>query len=864
MSGSATHANGSDHFIPPDVIYCGFTRISPIPRAQYYEKALSPATANEIVLTISILGPDRHNFTASIDKQADLQTLARTVEALLSERHIIVACLIDLGTDNPLRWSDTVDDVLDTDSVVGVIPLSDATLFRTMQMSDTVRPARPSVERSTTAASTITTKSQSAPLPQLEFIQTAPERPTLMSPAGSTYGALGRPAADGGYLIDTALVRRRSDMQKPSLRALRILRPSNGAKRSSSTLPAVEPFAKTYIPPLPSSPIPKAIQSPLSRICSNSISLLAFFRFCTRKKTLCELLYWLDTSTTLISEDYIHRTYMRNDAPLKLNIPREVSTTIEARELLRDGILAYSEKGFERSPEGLRVQQLQSEKEALFRQAAITLSGPGGDERKKFVDLLAKALDPEDTSILSLKERKSLETRHAVLAQVCGQYFPGNQVDTKNYFEYEEEHMTKPERLRLANRRTVYNGLFDRRLSFKQASQNSVTTRSIKRPLLGAAGGFFKPQPSRVSSFATAQIDEVMPMEDSSITGWTDVASESDPKTLHSRISSRTSLLQSQDNTSSWPNGAASPTPSQTSHQTQVASMSSSTDLVEFAETTNGTLSADNRKADLVRRQQKLRNILGASPQEVLDRQGSPQIVGDLRSFGVPRASSPTPSNHSRFTVASHGSRMSLSRAEQDEENERRSQVRRAAKLYAMFGEHTDSPNSVPSYRQRPRSQQSSQTIFSRPPSSASQYDASLARTTSRISATSQRDGEPNTPARKQDSRYMPDRNSGGSRRTFKSFLSKNNKGSPMPPDLLSGFPTPPSAKASPTSPAFRHHLMRGRFGTSLYGSDESIMEELGSDEEDDPEGEAIVADCRTNAKLRHLLGNDAPTSTIS
>lgn len=866
MSGQlAAQSNVIDILIPPDVIYCGFTRISPVPRAQYYEKPHSPPSAQEIVLTVSVIGPHRYNFTAAIHKQADVQTLARTVEALLAERRIIVACLIDLGSDNPLRWSDMIDDVLDGDSVVGVIPLSEATLVRTLHLTQSSS-ARPSNVRSTTTLSTVTTKSLSAPLPQLEFMHAGPARPQLTSRSGSS-SSLGPPnflTGDSTYLIDTALVRRRSDMQKPSIRALRILRPTSAQKRSSG-LPAVEPFAKTYIPPLPSSPIPKAIQSPLSRICSNSISLLAFFRFCTRKKTLCELLYWLDTSTSLISEDYIHRTYMSLDAPLRLNIPREVSTTIEARELLRDGILAYSEKGFEHSPEGLRVQKLQSEREALFRQAAITLSGTAGNERRNFVDLLAKALDPEDTSILSLKERKSLDTRHAILAQVCAQYFPGKQVNTNTYFEYEEEHLTKPERLRRVNRRTAYAGLFDKRSSPRQVSQSSIPqiTRPTASPLSRSGFG----QPSRVSSYASAQIGEVMPMEDSSITGWTEVAgdgSRPEAETSISRVTSRAGRVRESDKSvaASSPGRVTSPNLSSVSHKRDSDSISSSGDAT--GSETAPASGSETRKADLVRRQQKLRNILGASPQDVLDKQGgSPRLVGDLSSFGVPRAASPTPSTVSRFTTASRGSIVSLSRAEKDEEEDRRSQIRRAAKLYAMFGEHADSSASIPSYRQNARSHKS-QSLLSRPQSSASQYDLTPARSASRASFTSQRNHEPTTPVKSHDGRYLPDRNSGG-RRTLRSFLTRNNSGSPMPPDLLSGFPTPPSATASPTSPAFRTHLTCSKFGgASLYGDDESIMEELGSDDEDDPEGDAIVADCRTNAKLRHLLGNDAPTSTIS
>lgn len=856
----------------PEVIYCGFTRISPISREHLYQTAQSNTTSQEIVLTVSIIGPKRYNFTTAIHKQADIQTLARTVETLLSDRKVIVACLIDLGSDNPLRWSDTVDDVLDGDSVVGVIPLSEATLVRTMQLSQVNDlSTRPPVQRSQTAFSRESVKSVSAPLPQLEFMHITPEKPQLETRRDSIYGSVNSPGAESTYYIDTALVRRRSDMQKPALRALRILRPSSAAR--TSEIPAVEPFASTYIPPLPSSPIPKAIQTPLSQICSNSIALLAFFRYCARKKTLCELLYWLDTSSDLINEDYIDRIYLSNEAPLKLNIPREVSTTIEARELLRDGILAYSETGYARAPEGLRVQQIQSESEDLFKQAAITLAGSVKDERKDFVNLLAKALDPENTSILSLKERKSQDTRHALLKQVCGQYFPGEQVDTTNYFDYDEEHLTKPERLRLAHRRTIYAGLFDKRVPSMQSSHlSSRQHNSPRASLLSRQNSVSHRRTTSLRS--SAQVGDLMPMEDADVDGWTDVAGErheSKKDTTMPGTPADSSFTQG-----SAPHGDSTGQPANSNIGASISSLPAARQrrgsIVSSADSEDNQLvSATNatelRKADLVRRQQKLRNILGASPQAVLDKQNSPQIAGDMSSFGVAGPSSPTPSNMSRFTSASNASRMSLSRAEQAEEDDRRSQLRRAAKLYAMFGEHADSPNSVPSYRQKLRSTKSSQSMHYRPLSAASQYDAPTTRSVSRASFTSQQIYEPSSSARGSDSRYMPDRSSGG-RKTFRSFMMKKNpKDSPGTSDLLSDFPTPPSATVSPTSPAFRHNFTKHhQFGGSLYGDDESIMEELGSDDEDeegDPEGEAIVADVRTNAKLRHLLGTDAPTSTV-
>lgn len=495
------------------------------------------------------------------------------------------------------------------------------------------------------------------------------------------------------------------------------------------------------------------------------------------------------------------------------------------------------------------------------------LNGPVHPKRASFVKLLSRALDPEDTSILSLKERKSLDTKQAILDQVCAQYFPGKQVDKSKYFEFKEHNLTKPERVRLSNRRQIYGGLFD-----KESSPSAYTHTSFRRHSQASTLSNSRLENNFGQSKEGPKIGEIMPMEDADLYGWSDVAADSttsaktNPRPGRNGGSMQGSARMSSERIRPSSDMSFVTLDNRHPHHSASASASSSTksDDTQFTPVLN---LSESERADLVRRQTKLRTLLGATPRDMLDRQAGNMTSELASSRPSMMPLSPTPSMMSRHTTASDSSRLSYSRAETEEEAERRTQVRRAAKLYAMFGEHANSPTSVPSYRQSSRARKGVSDYTERPASAASQYSPEIVRSPSRGSVTARsmyeqsfsRQSTFDTPK----SKHQPSTRD-SDRRSFRSLMFKSPKDSKLPSDVLSTFPAPPST-GSPSSPSFRHSIrgMNGFGPGSLHGDTDSIMEELESEDEEDLEGDAIVQDVRTNMKLRQLLGNDAPTSTI-
>lgn len=875
----------------PDIIYCGFQRISPVARAQDRRRAMVNGAEQAIELTISLAGPEPYTFTTAIHKQADIQTLARTIEVLLADRRVTVACMFDQATDNVLRWSDTVADVLDRDSVVGVVPLSESTLIRSIQMSD----SRPSTPKRPDSAQSWDVRSdrsgpKTAPIPQMEFIQSS-----ARSRSTSFHGSVS-PDLDSSRPSSRALIHRKSDLQrspqKPTSMALRLLR-SNGVRRPSDISTAGSGLEdNSYLPPLPMSPMPKITYSPLSIICANAVALLAFCRFCARKKTLCELLFWLDTESPNVDEEYVSRLYLVIDAPLRLNLPREVSTVDEAKDLLRDGLLGWSETRFAGSEEELWSMRFQVDRPALFNSAVISLKSSDQTSRQRFVELMKQALHPEDSSILSLKERKLLDTRQAIFEQVCSQYFPGQQIDTKKYFEYKTSQMTLPERSRLVNRRNVYGGLFDRNVS--PATRSQISLRSKEDHAKIESWELSVKPPSVYSPFG-AHIGEVMPMEDADLQGWRDVGTKcAADRASSDGLASKSSSLRRRPIVPRLESGGGktpeiiTPPSSARSVRHQRAESRGSSSISDDTQTTPVLTLTETQRADLIRRQAKLRTLLGESPKEAINGQ-TKNMTSEMIDPRVGGTQSPTPSVGSHFSGTS--SRFSLSRAEQAEEVERRTHLRRAAKLYAMFGEHADSPSSIPFYRINgtPRKSFGDQHLRSR--SSASQYEPASSRAPSRVGSVSSQSlyspslKSPTLPSHEDEhsaslgrssSRYQPDRRNNARKPFSGPFGIFRNTSSAVTTkaldhaDLLSDFPVPPTSAHSSPSPNANSYVSRSYsrasnlYASSLLPDDESILEVDSDEEEDDEEGDAIVQDVRTNMKLRQLLGNDAPTSIMS
>ncbi|CCG84179.1 protein of unknown function [Taphrina deformans PYCC 5710] len=851
-----THDAVAD-FATPEIIYCGFQRISPVPRSQQYDKAAALAAAQEITIQITLTTPDAYSFAMAIHKQADVQTLARTVESTLVDRRIVVACLVDKGSNNVLRWSDTVNDVLDSTSTVEVIPLFEVDILHTMELVQARPYDLPRSESRHSQRSVITGGvPNTAPLPQLEFMHLAQMKRAASlrqnkKHINSDMALRQPPRTMSRKGSETQLGGRK--MSSKTLRALQptaVRRPSDIAPDSPSSFYSVSP------PPLPASPMPDTVMCPLAKICSNSIALLAFCRFCVQKKTFTELLFWLDTTSKFVDEDFVFRVYLSPEAPLRLNIPREITNYTEARELLRAGILAWCEEKFQTSQESLRVKHLETGRTAFYRSATITLAREPQSERKIFISLLSKALDPEDTSILSLKERKTLHTRQAILQQVCAQYFPNNQVDIANYFEYRKEQLTKPERSRLAHRKNVYAGLFDK-TSSPASSKSSLNNA---REVIAA--------PKRAGSLTSRPVSENTPEAQC-----TNPSESNSSQLVHKNLEDLThNTLHASANlfgtTAAGYDVDTTPSSSTSKHHKTSGSFDSSM-LSDDTHNTPGLSSNESHQADVSRRQSKLRSLLGDSPKEIIAQETS---ILSSDSIGTPRirSHSPTPSVVSHLSATS--SRMSLTRAEKDEANERRIQARRAAKLYAMFGEHADSASTVPAYRGgNARSRSSFSDSYQRPGSSASQYSPAFSRAPSRAGSTSAQSLYSPTSAvlnqssilSSPDSRYRPDREN--NRKTLKrSFgMFRHSKPSSTQAELLSDFPAPPSSNDFNRSPRGFSRNASSHQGSAFFQDDASIME-VDSDEEDDDEGDAIVQDVRTNMKLRQLLGNDAPTSTIT
>lgn len=845
----------------PEVIYCGFQRIAKQSYGQKDQDAAQSAAEQEVVLTVKLATSDAYEFELSIHKQADIQTLARTIEAVLDDRRIIVACLIDQGSENVLRWADRVLDVLDAQSIVLVLPVNEDKLLRVLQMTPS-RPGTPkrppSRLRQADETDQAPTTPKGSPRPQLEFIHLSNQQidtPSVMTPAASPSIASPRPGFSEG--------------KRSASRGLRLLRP-NGVRQVSDIVTAPStPTSASYLPPLPASPMPKAVLTTLMRLCSNAIALSGLLRYCARKKTLCEILFWLDSSVSTVDEDYISRIYLSPDAPLRLNIPREVSTTIEARELLKDGSLSWSAEGFLRTEGGLKVLRLESDHVKYYSRASITLTSNLNAERTKFIETMSMALHPEDTSILSLKERQVLGTRQAILEQVYGQYFPNEQDSAAKYFEYTLDQMTKPERDRLANRRSIFGALFDRRSPPAEVSKILPEAES-RRPVQPLAKTTIPD-----AALAKAHVEEVMPMEDADLIGWTDVKDVNhvyQNTTAAGRdrsVTPTSGKIGKIGGLESNGNGGHRIAPQQ-DHVRPALSRTPSTVSDDTQASPKLTLS-ETQRADLLKRQTKLRTLLGVAPAEAIHNQSESTLHDYIERSTPVRSPSPTHSINSRFSATS--SRISALRQDQSEDNERRMQARRAAKLYAMFGEHADSASSTPSYRNKQGySRSASYSEHSpRPGSSASQYSPSYSRVPGRpgsisgqslYSPSTSRNMTPNSILSKSDGRYQPDRQSPrkGLKNSFGMFRSP--KPSALSTDILSNFPSPPST-GSPTANTFnRAFPQSGQYTSSLYQDDESILE-VDSDEEDD-EVEAIVQDVRTNMKLRQLLGNDAPTSTVT
>jgi hypothetical protein len=105
---------------------------------------------------------------------------------------------------------------------------------------------------------------------------------------------------------------------------------------------------------------------------------------------------------------------------------------------------------------------------------------------------------------------------------------------------------------------------------------------------------------------------------------------------------------------------------------------------------------------------------------------------------------------------------------------------------------------------------------------------------------------------------YTPDR--GEKRSSFVRSLFSHSNGSSTSvksnsvADSLDTLHPTRSRSGSVTS-----HMSRMPVPSTL-GDYDHISED---EDEEDEEGEAIVNDVRTNMKLRQLLGNDAPTSTM-
>ncbi|ORY76955.1 hypothetical protein BCR37DRAFT_155793 [Protomyces lactucae-debilis] len=751
--------------VAPEVVYVGFSRIAGTSHHADYQEKIKHSESQEIHVAVTVAIPDQppFEFATPIHKQADLQTLARVIEANLAERNLVVACLIDQESSNVLRWADIVGDVLDSDSRVYVLPMTEETIEETLALGR--RPSSP-------------TNFIHSPT-QMEFIQIR-RPPSVMSASSS-----GRTAARNRVSL------------------LQMHHERGGS--SSPTLPASgDPTSSAYR---------------LATLSSNAISLLAFLRFCRQKRTLLEVLFWLDTSIHY-TEDYVERLYMSSNAPLKLNLPREVSGITEARQLLKDGLLAWSLDTFETSSENARVKQIQHARPHVYKKAELLFMGQSA-EREQFLALLTQALDPEDTTILSLRERSEVATKAAILGQVCDQYFPG-QIPTKQYFApVPVQQLTRPERLRQAKRNALYGELLKTSPLLPSQTNEQARLEQIADEALSAAR-LADPVEDEVEVDADEEtLEEVSTSGDR----------PENVKNTGDRAKKLSSLLGHDVVVNDPLSAQSSPISSSFSPIARTA---------PDQETLLGKLKRRKEVRSVSTRTVPLDFESSALDQTKVFR----QPVSRKPSIVSLRPPSPTLSIGSRFSQTTTGS--FLSRQESDADAARRSQQRRAAKLYAMFGENA-SGASVPHFQRRAMGPPDVRTSFDQRrerPRSNSRFSLLPDRSSSRASA------------------YTPDR--GEKRSGFMRSIFSHPNGSSTSIKSHTGSVESFGMALHPTrsrSGSVVSHMSRMPMASGL--GDTGHISEDEDEDEDDEEGEAIVNDVRTNMKLRQLLGNDAPTSTM-
>lgn len=744
-----------EEFFPPEVIYVGFKRISSISQAQQLKLAEASAATQDLLITVSVLDHTRYTFTTTISRHADISTLARSIEMVLTAQRTAVACLVDLGSDNILRWTDAVDDVLDGDSIVGVLPLTPAAVMG----STTGQNDRPSPSRSRTSSLLCLSAPSSSTVPQSEFGAPSDEKT--------------RGAADEQQMRPP-LVGRQSNpnMRSMSWRSTRKAEPPSPNVSNGKVMPAMQAYdiaPVTDIHRIPRSPdrVRKLLE-----VTHNAILLRDFCRFCARRRTLIELLFWLDTATAY-DETYVERVYLRRDAVLHLNMPPDVHKVDQARLLLQEGALAWCFELFEASYEGAHTTLIQTEQPALYARAQIELRGLQDDSRQQFVKLLSQVLNPADTTILALKERKEVRTRQSILDRICEQYLPDNQVDTRRYFELREEHMTLPERNRLTKRRIAFGGLFDQRpgrtseessvvrgilprirsdrhdarsimsetpaatfyehtrdflddaravdLEMRMSRFNSpLTTPHIRAPETPLTDGVIAEtmQPTDDVEAAEDDDDDASLASDLSLDSQAERAQALRMQKLQTaqKLSSLLGMQVGTDGSvyreatpraSTSESGRKRPSTGRSAKTRSISGASNASPVMKSpSDAASSIIGMDemsaSRRAEIVKRQNKLRNVLGINLKmehdRVIDDTASIAESVDAQSFRMGRQRTPSvagsrlersPNGSIRSRFSNKSGYSTMSRATRDADAERRLQARKAAKLYAQFGSHT-------------------------------------------------------------------------------------------------------------------------------------------------------------------------------
>ncbi|BFZ54705.1 hypothetical protein PYCC9005_001742 [Savitreella phatthalungensis] len=873
-----------DEFFPPEVVYVGFTRISAISKEHEARLVAQEATSKDVLIAVCLLQDDHYKFTTSIGRQDSIQALARTLEANLVGRNITVACLVDLGSDNVLRWSDTVDDVLDQDSVVGLMPVN--------------RAVAASLHMPTMVGAMSSARYNSAPIPQEEFPDPKPRS------ASVDYTGMRRPSQ--------------------TLRA-RLKRKESVTSIASRVTPAMQVYNMAPIIPLPASTNESndlvRRRSQLQDVKSNAFMLRDFCRFCARKRSLLELLFWLETAVEDHDPDYIDRLFIRPDAPLRLNLPTELTGISDARALVQDGQLLWSFGLFEQASEGAHTVLLQVEHPDLYQQAAMRLRGTAG--RENFINLMTQALSPDDTTILSHRERKETRTRQSILERLCDQFFPNSQIDSRGYFELREEHMTLPERTRLDKRRAAFGQLDGSDGLSLQAVPRVFVQGRAAQPAIAAefydrTSDFLDDaravdlNPATVATISQPANETNVPLEQTQDN--TEYELDSDATSLMTDDSDKSRLLNLRSQRLLKAQKLSSLLGLQVDQNGHVTSTSAPHERRGLPRAISGGVDADelsaSRRAEIVKRQHKLRSVFG-SPSNMIP---SPATVKDTENAGVRRSSvvgssiksrakSPAASTRSRRSDLSDFS--AVSRQTRDADVERRAQARKLAKLYAQFGDHTSRDNNHGDahlgYSTNQRSLlrgRASINDLRRPETSMSNYAHSIGR--SSIGGRSTKTG--------MAGRYLPDRGGPahqhslqqsrllnffnpssqqatrrGSRSQQPQQASEHSEHQPRSPLMhdnasSSTLPLDPYAVgavvhstvvepllASPSINSFveaNQQPTRASFDSEDgQGEDfHDIEEEEEEEEEDeDDEGEAIVQDVKTRMKLRQMLGHDAP-----